>query len=163
MKKYIFLLFSVLVFTLTACDNDTEPGGTAVEKMAGDWVVSATDAAGTQSDYFMVYTYNTAANVSTEMFIELDGDAPFIYKAKIAVEYDARTFSMSAQTENTTSGTGAPASMRISNGSVEEGAATTPSGKPADRISFTVELPDGTTYTVEGFRRTGFEEDNLIG
>ena len=37
MKKYMILLLASLAFTFVACDNDTEPGGTAVEKMAGDW------------------------------------------------------------------------------------------------------------------------------
>ena len=38
MKKYIILLLLATVsFTFTACDNETEPGGTAVEKMAGTW------------------------------------------------------------------------------------------------------------------------------
>jgi len=32
MKKYMILLLASLAFTFVACDNDTEPGGTAVEK-----------------------------------------------------------------------------------------------------------------------------------
>ena len=41
MKKYIILLLLATVsFTFTACDNETEPGGTAVEKMAGTWYVT---------------------------------------------------------------------------------------------------------------------------
>ena len=122
MKKYIFFLFAVLAFALTACDNETEPGGTAVEKMAGDWMVSATDANGTQSGYFMVYTYNTAANVATEMFIEAGGEAPFVYKAKMAVEYDARTFTMADFSDNMlASEEDAPAKIKVTNGKVEEG------------------------------------------
>ena len=31
MKKYMILLLVSLAFTFVACDNDTEPGGTAVE------------------------------------------------------------------------------------------------------------------------------------
>ena len=40
MKKYMILLLVSLAFTFVACDNDTEPGGTAIEKMAGDWWVT---------------------------------------------------------------------------------------------------------------------------
>ena len=29
MKKYMILLLASLAFTFVACDNDTEPGGTA--------------------------------------------------------------------------------------------------------------------------------------
>ena len=43
MKKYMILLLVSLAFTFVACDNDTEPGGTAVEKMAGDWWVTVKD------------------------------------------------------------------------------------------------------------------------
>ncbi|UVP33716.1 hypothetical protein NXW58_01170 [Bacteroides faecis] len=40
MKKYMFLLLVSLAFTFVACDNDTEPMCTAIEKMAGDWWVT---------------------------------------------------------------------------------------------------------------------------
>ena len=40
MKKYLILFLTVLAFSFTSCDEDTEPGGTAVEKMAGDWWVT---------------------------------------------------------------------------------------------------------------------------
>lgn len=42
MKKYLILLLTALSVSFTSCDNETEPGGTAVEKMAGDWWVTAT-------------------------------------------------------------------------------------------------------------------------
>ena len=47
MKKYISLLALALVFgVMTSCDSDpsdtdTNPGGTAVKKMCGDWIVTA--------------------------------------------------------------------------------------------------------------------------
>lgn len=36
MKKYMILLLASLAFTVVACDDDTEPGGTAIEK----WLVT---------------------------------------------------------------------------------------------------------------------------
>ena len=39
-KKYMILLLASLAFAFTACDDDTEPGGTAIEKMAGDWWIT---------------------------------------------------------------------------------------------------------------------------
>ena len=95
MKKYLILFLTVLAFSFTSCDEDTEPGGTAVEKMAGDWWVTyqqsvdeynylfngtgaMPDEANIENwnwDYVyddahsQIYTYNTAANVATEMFI----------------------------------------------------------------------------------------------
>lgn len=32
MKKYMILLLASLAFAFTACDDDTEPSGTAIEK-----------------------------------------------------------------------------------------------------------------------------------
>lgn len=159
MKKYIFLLFSVLAFALTSCNDETEPGGTAVEKMAGEWVVKSDGVNG--GDWFTVRTYNTASNVATEMWLE---DKGLNYKIKVAVSYDARTFMTTEAVDNTIKSTEdapAPAKVKISDGKVEEGAYETPGGHISDKISFTVEA-DGQTYKVEGFRRTGFAEDNVI-
>lgn len=156
MKKYIFLLFSVLAFALTSCNDETEPGGTAVEKMAGEWVVKSDGVNG--GDWFTVRTYNTASNVATEMWLE---DKGLNYKIKVAVSYDARTFVTAEAVANTITSSGAPATIKISEGKVQEGAYETPGGHISDKISFTVEA-DGQTYKVEGFRRTGFEEDNVI-
>ena len=159
MKKYIFLLFSVLAFALTSCNDETEPGGTAVEKMAGEWVVKAPGV--NKDKWFTVRTYNTASNVATEMWLE---DKGLNYKIKVAVSYDARTFMTTEAVDNTIKSTEdapAPAKVKISDGKVEEGAYETPGGHISDKISFTVEV-DGVSYKVEGFRRTGFAEDNVI-
>ena len=73
MKKYLILLLTALSVSFTSCDNETEPGGTAVEKMAGDWWVTATimqngnEAGDSGAGHFRMYTYNTAANVPTEI------------------------------------------------------------------------------------------------
>lgn len=77
MKKYMILLLASLAFTFVACDNDTEPGGTAVEKMAGDWWVTVNafidgkeveDPFG--AGHLQMSTYNTASNSETEMWLD---------------------------------------------------------------------------------------------
>lgn len=159
MKKYIFLLFSVLAFALTACNEETEPGGTAVEKMAGEWVVKSEGV--NDGEWFTVRTYNTASNVATEMWLE---DKGLNYKIKVSVSYDARTFMTVEAVTNTIASkedAPAPTKIKISEGKVQEGVYETPGGHISDKISFTVEA-NGQTYKVEGFRRTGFEEDNVI-
>ena len=87
MKKYIsiFALALVLGLGLASCNTETnEPaGGTAVEKMAGHWMVDidAVDANGNPIDggehYFgydedriSLFTYNTADNSDTQMWID---------------------------------------------------------------------------------------------
>ena len=97
MKKYLVLLFTALAVSFTSCDNETEPGGTAVEKMAGDWWVTATvmqngnEVGDSGVGHFQMYTYNTAANVPTEMWLE-DGGNFRNYKVRVNVDYNARTF-----------------------------------------------------------------------
>ena len=51
-----------MVLTLAACEKDPEPGGTAVESMAGEWWLQL-DRSG---DYYHFSTYNTSANSSTK-------------------------------------------------------------------------------------------------
>lgn len=119
MKKYISLLALALVFgVMTSCDSDpsdssTSAGGTKVKKMAGSWIVKAYmcdeqgDVASIDSwDWYELgdfstplLTYNTAANKSTEMWVNdsgelyLGSDADYSCKAKVDVQYGKRTFS----------------------------------------------------------------------
>ena len=186
MKKYLILLFAALSFSLVGCDDDTEPGGTAVEKMAGDWWVTNTqsldeynflfnsvgampnenDIENWEWDYIyddthsLMYTYNTAANIPTEMFIA-DDKHFWDYKVKAKVNYQARTF----ECPTTANLAYDDCDVTIIKGQVLEGAATTPSGMPADSIIFYIKFSDdqyGFTYTkVSGFRRTGFPADDF--
>jgi hypothetical protein len=186
MKKYLFLFVAVLALAFQSCEKEFEPGGTAVEKMAGDWWVTnqqsvaeylylfegegnmpnEADIENWEWDYIYddshshVYTYNTAANVPTEMFIE-DGGSFWDYKVKAKVHYEARTF----EVPTTANLAYDNCEVTIIKGKMIEGAATTPSGMPADSIVFYVKFSDdsyGFTYTkVSGFRRTGFPADDF--
>lgn len=40
MKKYITILFAFTAVMLASCSKEIEPGGTSVEKMAGEWWVT---------------------------------------------------------------------------------------------------------------------------
>ena len=137
MKKYLVLLFTALAVSFTSCDNETEPGGTAVEKMAGDWWVTATvmqngnEVGDSGVGHFQMYTYNTAANVPTEMWLE-DGGNFRNYKVRVNVDYNARTFTTNDFVEG----------VRITEGKIMEGAATTPSGMPADSIVYMIQFDD---------------------
>ncbi len=165
MKKYIIFLFAILAVGLTSCNDDTEPGGTSVEKMAGDWWVTATAISNGQElgdvdlRHFRMYTYNTAANVPTEMWLE-DGANFWDYKVKVNVDYNNRTFTTNDFIDNTSY----DCKVKITDGKILEGAALTPSGMPADSIVYMIQFdddPDGLTYKVSGFRRTGFPADDF--
>lgn len=187
MKKYILLAAIAMTTAFTACDpyTDEEPGGTAVEKMAGTWTVtfeqsydeymhlfggaadpqltSMTPEQLDQLDWVDAYgvgkvtvmTSNTAANVPTEMWF-IDENF-WGAQVRCSVDYPARTFECTDQVayEDCT--------VNIIGGKVLEGAATTPRGMAADSIVAYVYYSDdsnGFTYMkMSGYRYTGFAED----
>lgn len=171
MKKYLILLFAALAFTLTSCEKDTEPGGTAVQDMAGDWWVTYEYEAspGVWKDQgfgpFRMTTYNTAANLSTEMWVNANVGASslFTFTSKVSVDYSAKTFKttgyvLANNTKYTTE------KLLITDGKILKGVAKTPSGMPADSIVFYTKFDNDSkalTYKVSGFRRTGFAQDDL--
>ena len=80
MKKVLYFAALLLCAGLTSCEKD-EIGGTSTEATAGDWYVScdAVDENGNVVEgledpfglgRFTVLTYNTAANIPSEMYIE---------------------------------------------------------------------------------------------
>lgn len=187
MKKYILLIIVAFSFVLFSCEDDkTEPGGTAVEKMAGDWWVTYQSSVEEYNYLFggegsmpsvdnienwtwdyvysdahsLLFTYNTAANTADSMFISDDG-AYWDFKAKVGVNYPKRIFANSASVPNLSY----DSSVEIIGGKILEGAATSPSGMPVDSIVFYIKFSDdsyGFTYTkVSGFRRTGFPADEF--
>lgn len=166
MKKYVIILFAALSFSLVSCEEtETEPGGTAVEKMAGDWIVTweLKDDQGVWKDVLggtvSLNTYNTAANVPTEMWLK---ENYLLNTAiKVSTNYDGRTFEMAKKTIDVDEDMwGNPQiTLDITEGKVLEGAAKSPSGMPVDSIVCFVNVKDDGTYKVAGFRRTGFPAD----
>jgi hypothetical protein len=186
MKKYIFLFIAVFALSLSACQEELESGGTEIKEMTGDWWVTNQQSL---DEYFYIFgdegsmpneanienwdwdyiyddshaqvlTYNTAANLPTEMFVE-DGGTFWDYKVKAKVDYNAKTFEVPTTANLAYDG----CDVTIIKGKILKGAATSPSGAPADSIVFYVKFSDdsyGFTYTkVSGFRRTGFPEDDF--
>lgn len=186
MKKYISLSMLAAMFLFAACDveTDVEPGGTAVEKAAGFWTVTTSESV---DEYLYVYentgsmpdesniekwewedlfgygsstisTYNTAANVATEIWF--DDSNFFGAKIKADLDYENLTFSAKA-----TDNTAADGQVRIISAKILPGAATTPSGVAADSIVVYTQIT-GNSYTSQltyvkysGFRYTGFAAD----
>lgn len=174
MNKRIFagILIMAFVIPFTGCEKD-EIGGVATEKMAGEWyvVADAVDAEGNvvfeDADlfgigYFHLDTYNTSSNSLTEMWIN-DNANFWDFKARINIDFEAMTFA-AANVDNQAY----ESKVTIENGKILLGAATTPSGMPADSIVFTVTFDDDPYpeayeyygYRVSGYRYTGFEADN---
>lgn len=163
MKKLKLNITRVLVamFVLTtfaSCDEvgDTNPGGTSVESMAGDWYITLTDSDGhVVVEHALHSTYNTAANDNT-MWID-DAKKGYWIKCKVDVDTKAGTFSASSS-DNLLDGS----KVTITEGKIEKGAATSKGGHKVDKISFRAHFDyDDAGYDIlyDGHKRTGFAED----
>ncbi len=191
MRKYIAYVAAAVAVLFTACDvqTDVEPGGTAVEKMAGTWIVTWEQSV---DEFYYLYEYTDEDPVLTEMTAEaldtLEWEDLYGYgkmtmmtfntsanvdtemwfydtdfwdaKVRCDVNYSGRSFSC----EDVDAYDGC--TVNIKGGKVLEGAATTPRGVAADSIVAYVYYSDYADYydsftymKVSGFRYTGYTED----
>ena len=170
MKKYISMMAMALTLSLgfTACDveTDEEPGGTNIEKMCGNWDVIwyAVDASGNILDEWTdgtIYTYNNAANSTTQMYID-DKNTYWQFQFLVDIDYNAKTFSASER-DYDAAGSG---QAIVTNGKILEGAAKNLHGAPCDSIVFEISFNDDDYperygfdhYLVSGTKYTGFTE-----
>jgi hypothetical protein len=71
MKKYISMLFAACAVIFCSCDaeTDVEPGGTAVEKMAGTWTVTFEQSV---DEYNAIFEGEADPNLESKSAEELD-------------------------------------------------------------------------------------------
>ena len=158
----------MLAMGFTACDveTDEEPGGTNIEKMCGYWDVMwyAVDTNGEILDEWTdgtIYTYNTAGNSLTEMWID-DQDTYWAFKFKVDIDYTAKTFS-ATERDYDSAGSGKAV---VTNGKILEGAGKNLHGAPCDSIAFEISFDDDPYpeaygfdhYLVSGIKHSGFTE-----
>ncbi len=163
MKENFKYLIGIVAFSMlllfTACDEaeDANIGVTSIEEMAGDWYVTTAFNGNTVLGYKKITTYNTAANTNDKMWINDNGKI-WEFKAVANVDYASKTFS-GENLESNYSGT--PITVTITNGKILKNAATTTGGNRSDSIYFDIEFSDdpGNIYTIAGYKRTGFAED----
>lgn len=171
MKKYIsmFLVALVGMFTFVSCDPETDEkaGGTAVEKMAGHWVVTvdAVDEDGNVIDENLLgkkidlNTYNTAANDADKMW--LDDAAFYGVKMKVNVtDYNAGKFEATPNTSYNPSDDEA-GNVEFLKGQVLYDQGKNIHGAPVDSICYTVKFSDDDNaliYRISGKRYSGFTE-----
>lgn len=172
MKKYISMFMVALVgmFTFVSCDPETDEkaGGTAVEKMAGHWVVTvdAVDEDGNVIDENLLgkkidlNTYNTAANEADKMWLD-DGGKFYNVKMKVNVtDYKNGKFEAIPNTSYNPSDDSA-GNVEFLKGQVLYGQGKNLHGAPVDSICYTVKFSDDDNaliYRISGKRYSGFTE-----
>lgn len=180
MKKLLYLCVAVLALTFASCEKD-EVGGTATQALAGEWYVTvdAVDASGNTVledpfglGKFLFNTYNTAANVSNQMWID-DNNNFWGFKVKATSDANNLSFTTGGEVTNANAtanedGSSYYCKVNVEGGKVLPGAGLTPHGTAADSIVFYVSFDDDAypsiygyaKYKVSGIRYTGLVQDD---
>jgi len=176
MKKLYFAIVAAAALMFVSCEK-APIGGTAVEKLSGQWYVSVqginTDGSVLYEDEdlfelgkFVLITYNTAANDLDSIWIQnvdlFGGSLVFLnFKVKAHCDINAGTFEIAGGPDQQHG-----SSVDITNGKILRGAAKTPSGMPADSITMDILYSDdpyvGVYYDrlrITGYRYTGLAAD----
>lgn len=180
MKKLFFAICALATLTFASCEK--EPiGGTATEKMAGQWYVQV-DGYDTTGDSvviedfnggrFLLLTYNTAANEPNKLFIN-DQAGFWDFIVRVDCDLNKMTFGSPESLQNESY----DCKVSLTNGKIVLGGTKTPSGQVADYIQFDINFDDDdlanygmpgvsygdyygfNVYRVSGWRYTGFAND----
>ncbi|MCC8112645.1 MAG: hypothetical protein LIP03_01375 [Bacteroidales bacterium] len=171
MKKLIYMILAIGVLGFASCSQE-EPGNTAVQPLAGQWYVTfdGVDADGNvvwedpfEMGHVFTLTYNLASNVDNQMFVSDEGNF-WEYKVRVACDVNSLTFGNTDFADNEYY----DSQVKLYDGKILKGAATTPRGMPADSIVYYVIFDDDpyidygywSAMRVSGYRYTGFVEDN---
>jgi hypothetical protein len=169
MKKRLYSILLGLLVAVTGCDNDTDAGGTTARNLAGEWWVKVEirddgnwediTAAWLGVDRILVSTYNTAANLPTEIFVD---DHANFWDFKGKVKADAVNFTFGAP-DIVTNLQYDDSEFIVNEGKVLKSVGFSKTGVATDSITFIVSFndddPEWLEYRFSGHRRTGFLED----
>ena len=170
MKKIYKYSFLLLLTLIVSCSNeegfaDLDINKSVVSEMSGEWFVKLLVDGEDIYDigYYNISTHNTPQG-GAEMYI--DDFKLWPSRVIVPVNVEDLTFAGSGLVSEysytpTGSTTTVTPVLDITNGQITKNGATTSSGGVSDKISFKVEFSDdpGTVYTIEGYKRTGFLED----
>lgn len=181
MKKIFFAICALATLTFASCEKEPV-GGTATEKMAGQWYVQV-DGYDTKGDSvviedfndgrFILLTYNTAANEPNKIVVN---DQAGFWDFIVRVNCDLNTLTFGSP--DTLQNESYDCKVTLTNGKIVLGGATTPSGQKADYIQFDINFDDDDlsaygmpgvsygdyygfdVYRVSGWRYTGLANDD---
>ena len=170
MKKFTYIFFMLFAVVFSACnseDFDYDIEYTPIHPIGGQYRVSIVDETGAEvklSSSMYCYLSNTSDNATDKCWIRIgnyntSASNAYSINGKIACDVKSLTFSGTAMNlaGNVTS---SDENFTITNGKIELNGATAPSGTVGDKISFTFTRDNfpGKTYTVTGYRYTGWTE-----
>lgn len=160
------------MLAICASCSKEEPGGTATQAAAGQWLVNLdlVDANGevvyTGAEFFGIgsflsLTFNTQENVENKMYVSDLGNF-WGYQVETILDPATLTFETADWVQNVSY----DCKVKL-HGKIMKQAATTPSGMPADSIVYYVNFDDDPypatygydCYRISGFRYTGFVAD----
>ena len=156
MKKYLIYILAFVSVAITSCDKkeDYEQINSQVVDAAGEWWIkfSKTDY---ETGYLKVLTFNTAADIASEMWISDDGNWRDI-QFKCPVDVASLSFGGSNLDD-----VNSDVTIDVMNGKIEPDAGLSTTGNVTDKISFEISFSDepGVVYQAVGTRKTGFVED----
>jgi hypothetical protein len=168
--KYIFMLCFVAL-GLVACnseDNDYDIEYTAIHPLGGTYKVIVTadgEDVTTSSSRINLTIANTIDNDADKCWIRIgtyNQSTDYCINGKISCNVAALTFSGSNIENLAGNVASSTETFTITDGKLELKGATAPSGTIADKVTFTYTTTKnpGVTYRVEGYRYTGWPEDN---
>jgi len=164
MKKILYTLLAAAALLCSVSCNKFPHEGTAAENIAGSWLCTIYYASGTEwvpyytADYM---TYNTAANLPTEIWLD---DSKNFWGTKCKVDADVNNFTFGANGKEYIDQY-FQANQKIFGGKVTKKGAIAPgSESQVDKIEFYIQFSDdepsyGTLYYIVGYKYTGFPED----
>jgi hypothetical protein len=167
-KKILALVSLIVIFTGCETYNDYEIGKTAIFPLSGEWLVRFTDISVTPnvtSGLITLFTYGTADNSPNLIWIRATSSSTAYtgrFTGKINCNPGEMSFDGNAA-PNTYYTTAPIPTFTITSGKVELDSYTTASGGKSDKITFTMTdtRKSGKTYSVTGFRRTFWPEDEV--
>lgn len=167
MKQLTYILFLVATLALTACnseDRSYDVDYTAIHPLGGQYVVSVTRNSEAPKQTYATLS-NTVDNVANHCWIRIGSyttAGAMGINGKISCDVKATTFAGNNIENLAGNVVTSKETFTLTNGKVELKGITAPSGTVADKISFTYTTTKdpGAVYTVEGWRYTGWPEDD---
>ena len=162
--KNIILLCTV-IFALASCETYKDPviEYSPVFPLSGEWIVRYINPATSDTTAFGTLTVtNTATNSATEIWVRKTGTtAGGAFTVKATCDVPSLTFSVTNGTNTVLSKGVSVGTCTITQGLVTLNGWNTNSGYKSDKITFKLEdsRKPGVVYNAEGYRRTGWYDD----